>query len=137
MNRIPEKKTLDFNTGAIKGIPVDSGGYTYSYLMKHPDVKLTSIDALYSHQLFLADRHINRVADSAIPRAVKEAFYVNLGFNAIEIAFLLQQPDTFEFYLDRNFIHYRDGSNDNKQSQEYHCNKLALFSRLINDIVQE
>lgn len=136
MNKLPDKKTLNFNAGKIKGWPVDSGGFTYYYLTQHPEVKLTSIDTLYSHQLFLGDTHINRVADHSVPQEVKAAFYENTGFNDIEIAFLLKKPDTFEFYLDRNFLHYRDGSNDTRQSAQYHAQKFQLFSTFINEILK-
>lgn len=136
MNKIPEKRTLDFNTGRIKGWPVDSGGYTYHYLMKHPELKVTSASSLYSHQLFLGDNHLNRQADHSIPKEVKAAFYENIGFNDIEVAFLLKKPDTFEFYLDNNFLHYRDGSNDTRQTPQYHANKFNMFNEFINLILQ-
>ena len=136
MNKLPEKTTLDFNTGTIDGWPVDSGGYTYHYLRQHPEVKMQGIDVLYSHQLFLADLHINRFNPDPVPNEVKATFYMNLGFNDKEINFLLKKPDTFEFYLDKNFLHYRDGSNDTHQSREYHLNKLRMFKEFIDDIVK-
>lgn len=135
MNRLPDKTTLDFNTGIISGWPVDSGGYTYHYLCKHPEVTLKSIDVLYSHQLFLADLHINRFNPDPVPNEVKATFYMNLGFTDKEINFLLKKPDTFEFYLEKNFLHYRDGSNDTRQSREYHLNKFRMFNEFINDIM--
>lgn len=136
MNKLPEKRSLNFNAGKIKNWPVDSGGFTYYYLIQHPEVKLTSINALYSHQLFLGDAHLNRLADATIPREVKAAFYENIGFNDTEVAFLLQKPDTFEFYLDRNFLHYRDGSNDTRQPAQYHIHKFQMFSAFLNLILE-
>lgn len=135
MNKLKDKYSLDFNTGVIDGWPVDSGGYTYYYLQQHPEVKLKSIDVLYSHQLFLADRHINRCNPDEVPNEVKTTFYMNLGFTDKEINFLLKKPDTFEFYLENHFLHYRDGSNDTRQSQQYHVNKLRMFKQFINDIL--
>lgn len=135
MKMLPNKKSLDFNTGKIYGWPVDSGGFTYYYLINHPELRVVSASSLYSHQLFLGDTHLNRSADHSIPKEVKAAFYENIGFNDTEINFLLKKPDTFEFYLDNHFLHYRDGSNDTRQSKEYHINKFQLFSEFINAIL--
>lgn len=136
MKTLPDKKSLNFNTGKIHGWPVDSGGFTYFYLINHPELRVKSASSLYSHQLFLGDTHLNRLADHSIPKEVKAAFYENIGFNDNEITFLLKKPDTFEFYLDNNFLHYRDGSNDTRQTPQYHTQKFQVFSEFINIILQ-
>ena len=134
MNKLPHKQTLNFNCGTINGSPADSGGWTYYYLIKHPEVTVKQVDVLYSHQLLLEDKHINQPANNSVPDNSKIAFYTNLGFNDHEINFLLKKPDTFEFYLDHYFLHYRDGSNDTHQSPHYHTHKFQVFSEFINTI---
>lgn len=134
MPNLPDKHMLNFNCGRIKNWSVDSGGYTYFYLTQHPEISLTKINVLYSHQLFLADEHFHRVAesDSVLPVEVKKAFYTTFGFDKREINFLLKKPDTFEFYLDCNFIHYRGGSTDGKPlTQSY---KFKIFKEFLNEL---
>jgi len=136
MGKLPDKKTLNFNCGRINGAPGDTGAWSYHYLKKHPDLEVVPVSVVYSYQLFLADTHINKVADLAISNDTKSAVYANLGFNNTEIKFLLNQPDTFEFYLDNNFLHYRGGSNHTKDSQQYHDRKFEIFSQFFNDILE-
>ncbi len=135
MNNLPNKKTLNFNCGPINGTSGDTGAWSYYYLKNHPELNVVPVSVLYSHQLFLADRHINKAADLAISEDVKSSFYAHAGFNNTEIKFLLNQPDTFEFYLDNNFLHYRGGSNHTKDSQQYHDRKFEIFSEFFNDIL--
>jgi len=138
MDKLPNKRELNFNAGVINEFLCDSGGWTYHYLIKHPELIIDHINGCFSYQLFLADKHMRRKADSleTTPIATRKAFYTNLGFKEPEIAFLLKGPDSFEFYLDHNFIHYRDGSNYGKQSQEYHQTKMLLVNELINDAIK-
>lgn len=133
MNRLPDKRTLNFNTGIINGSPADSGGWTYYYLTAHPEVRLTRMTTLYSHQLFLGDKHINRQADVGIPKEVKKAFYRSLGFNDIEMRFLLKEPDTFEYYLDNYFVHYRGGSTDKHEMANNR--KLQIFTEFLDETI--
>jgi len=131
MPNLPDKNSINFNCGRINGWPVDSGGYTYFYLKNHPNIRLDKITSLYSHQLFLADAHFNRLADT-LPTEVKEAFYTSLGFNKNEINFLIKKPDTFEFYLDCNFIHYRGGSTDGKSLEQSY--KFKIFKEFLDGL---
>lgn len=137
MKTLPEKRTLCFNTGTINGAPADSGGFTYYYLIKHPELRVVDINTIFSHQLFLGDKHLNRQADNGtdVHETVKMSLYKNNKFTDPEIKFLLKQPDTFEFYLDHCFLHYREGSNYTKQPQNYHDHKFQVFTELLNEIL--
>ncbi len=130
MNQLPDKRSLNFNCGRLDGHKIaDSGGYTYYYWQKHPELKIEPVNILYSHQLYLGDNHLGIAPNNAISITEKIAYYNKLGFNDYEIKFLLKEPDTFEFYLDHYFIHFRGGSTvATKEIQ-----KLQLFRELIND----
>ena len=39
MRTLPDKETLNFNLGTVEGVRCDTGGHTYYYLSKHPDLK--------------------------------------------------------------------------------------------------
>jgi hypothetical protein len=130
MDRLPNKRTLNFNSGRINGFLVDSGGWTYYYLLKHPELRVSQASVLYSHQLYLGDTHIHRVADM-VSDAVKTTLYQNCGFNDDEIDFLLKKPDTFEFYLDNYFLHYRGGSTtDTAESYKFRI-FADFFTRIL------
>lgn len=133
MNKLPDKRTINFNCGRINNSPVDSGGYTYYYLTKHKDLKIKRINILYSHQLFLGDRHLNLAANSKVKLDIKIAFYRSLGFNDEEIDFLLQGPDTFEFYLDNQFLHFRGASWESGHT----ASKWKIFKDFINKLFNE
>ncbi len=137
MNKLPDKRSLNFNCGIANGASVDSGGWTYFYLSKHRELTVTNINSLWSYQLFLGNTDINRPADNSVSDDVKIATYIKHGFTEKEIKFLLKKPDTFEFYLDKNFLHYHGGTNHNNQSHSYHANKTRIFNELIDDILQD
>lgn len=138
MSNLPDKRSLNFNCGRMNNWPTDSGGWTYYYLTKYPQLRVSDINSLFSHQLFLGDSHFRRSADSfeAVPKEIRTTVYIHWGFNDNEIKFLLKQPDTFEFYLDHHFIHYRGGSTDTTQGQTYHTNKWNIFTEFINEALK-
>ncbi len=135
MSKLPDKKTLNFNCGTINGTGGDTGAWSYYYLKNHPELNVVPVSMTFSHQLFLADYHIDKEADFTISDDVKASFYAHYGFNNTEIKFLLNKPDTFEFYLDNNFLHYRGGSNHTNNSQKYHDHKFKIFNDFFNDIL--
>ncbi len=138
MGKLPDKRSLNFNCGKVNNILADSGGWTNFYLTNHPDLRVFRINSLFSHQLFLGDDHCRRQGDTfdAVPAASRRTFYLDLGFMEHEIRFLLKQPETFEFYLDFHFLHYRGGSTDFTKTPGYHANKWSMFTEFINQAMQ-
>jgi hypothetical protein len=137
MDKLSDKRSLNFNCGRADGASVDSGGWTYFYLKKHPDLRVVGVNSLWSFQLFLGNTDINRPADDKVCDEVKVATYIDLGFNEKEIKFLLEKPDTFEYFLDKYFLHYHGGTNHNNLSQAYHDNKTKIFNEFFEDILQD
>lgn len=130
MKKLPEIKSINFNCGRVNGSIVDSGGWSHYYLAAHPELVVTSVSTLYSHQLFLADTHVHKVANTTLSDLEKSVAYSKLGFNEAEIRFLLKKPHTFEFYLDNMFLHFRGGSTLDLHEQH----KNRIFSEFLSEI---
>lgn len=136
MKKLPEKHSLHFDTIKPNGVfSADSGGASYYYLKKHPNLSLETINIAWSYNLFLGNYDINIPVDHATSNEIKIAKYKELGFNDYEINFMLKKPDTFEFLFNLNFIHYHAGSNHDGKSAEYHARKFRIFDELINDAI--
>ncbi len=137
MNKLPDKRSLNFNCGIANGASVDSGGWTYYYLIKHPQLKIRKTGEIWSYQLFCPHNIEKHPIDYSASVETRTATYIKFGFNEKEIKFLLKRPDTFEIYLDKHFLHYRAGTNYNNLSQNYHNNKMKLINEFIGDILQD
>jgi hypothetical protein len=137
MNKLPEKRTISYDCGPVDGCFYDSGACTYNYLKQHPELKVEYMTSLWSYQLFLGDRHRSISETISVTTQEKISAYTHYGFNEKEIKFLLNKPDTFEFYLDNNFLHYREGTNYGSHTQEYVDRKTRIFKEFIEDILTE
>lgn len=135
MNKLPDKRTVNFNCGKINGLSVDSGGYSYYYQRTHPEVRCRGIGEIWGYELFCPDRYAPSNPD--VPNQEKIIKYKQLGFNEKEITFLLKKPDTIQFLFDNNFLHYRAGTNYDNQSKKYIDGKMALISAFLDDVIGE
>lgn len=138
MGRLPNKKDINFNCGIINGGSFDSGGYTYLYLKNNPSIRSEQIPKICSYHVFCPDRfapaHMLRQMPN-VPEAQKPDKYRQMGFNDKEIKFLLQKPDSIEFYFDNHFLHYRAGTNYDGQPGSYEYCKTQIINQFIDDIV--
>lgn len=132
MNKLPDKRSLNFNCGVVNGVGGDTGAWSYYYLLKHPELITVPVRMTFSHQLFLADKHIDKPDDSHVHNESRQSFYEHFGFNVAEIEFLLKKPDTFEFYLDNLFLHYRGSSYTTGDAYKY-----QIFTEFIDKILQQ
>ncbi len=141
MQRLPEKRSLNFNCGKVKGYNVDSGGYSHYYLHKYIRelnvIRSKPVDILLPRQLFLADQFAPvHLANVDAPRDVKIQKYKELGFNEKEISFFLKRPYSMITLLDNQVLHYQAGSNYNNKSAEEVKNKTQILVDFIDDITQ-
>lgn len=49
MQRLPNKRTIDFNCGIVNGSPCDVGGYTHHYLSNNPTVRVHFFNVDFIH----------------------------------------------------------------------------------------
>jgi len=106
MNRLPNKKTLDFKCGRINGHIVDTGGYTYNYLKNNP-VSLKSLGK------FPHGKDYENYRNYPIPEKVSK--YKEMDFDDKTINWLLKYPwINVEFYSGNQFLHYSNGRTSNE-----------------------
>lgn len=134
MNKLPNKRTMNFNCGTANGVSVDSGGNLYYYLNNNPTLKIRYVEELFSYHLFGPDRFAPHLEDRTTSVAQQIAKLKEWGFNEKEIKFLQKKPHTISFMFDHCFLHYRAGSNYDNQSQVYEQHKMDLISDYLNDI---
>lgn len=123
MNRLPDRKTLDFKCGNIGGHLVDSGGYTHYYLKNHPEVKVKSLGYFPEGCIYKHCRDF--------PAKQREKIYRRLNFNKREIDWIFKHPGfDIEFYHYNHFLHFNCG----RFSQS---NKEAILAELMESILAD
>lgn len=138
MNKLPDKYTLDFNCGYIKGVSVDSGGYSYYYLTTHPQVKRKGVDEVWGYQLHCPDRFVpSNMLKLRASRKDCIATFKSLGFNKREMAFLMQKPDTIQFLLKNSILHYRAGTNYDGRSAQYNDGKRKMIEDFVSEVLRQ
>lgn len=139
MSTMPEKRTINFNCGWVNGCSADSGGFTHYYIKAHPDLRMKYIESLYGGQIYCPDRFFpqnNKINNISVEQKLK--YWNSKGFNKKEINFLLQNPDTIQFFMCGDncwLFHYRGGTNYEKLPANYHELKKKLINAYLDDIL--
>lgn len=121
MRKLPNKRTLSFETGYIEGLACDVGGSTYYYFKNNPNVKTKLFTAISTH---LVPREENQLRELGYDEAT------------INFIFILGKAYGMEFHGDNNFLHYyAGGSNWPGYSSEYHQEKTRLLNHYIDQLV--
>ncbi len=124
MDRLPDRRTINFNCGHINGAIVDSGGFTYYYFQAHPEVRVKQAEVRCASTLFLHNRFAHR-QNTGVPIDEQLRKLKEFGFDYLEIGFLQQKPNDVSYSLNNTFLHYNAGSNYDHQSKEYITKKDA------------
>lgn len=96
MRTLPNKKTIAFDGGDVKGALCDTGGHMHYYIKNNPRARV---------KFFLANTSDNYPQDSA-------ALY-DLGFSEPAVNFIMSKPRYgFEFHAEGNFVHYYAGGSN-------------------------
>jgi hypothetical protein len=104
-------KELDLNCGAIENVGVDVGGLSYHYIKKYnPKWKIIGNTCLIAKQF-------NNL--SALPKE-----------------FLEDYKDSYALEVLGPFVHYRNGSNWAKFSEEYHREKRTYVFKCIDNLIK-
>lgn len=134
MNKLPNKRTLNFNCGKAGGANVDSGGYSYYYLKNNPSLKIKALDEFWSWQLFCPDRHASHRVDKTTPISQQILKLKEMNFNDTEISFLQKKPDTISFLFGHHILHYRAGTNYDNLTMYQEQMKTKLINEFIDEI---
>jgi hypothetical protein len=142
MPKLPNKESLRFSPGNIKGINVDTGGFSHFYLSQNRSVPIK-----YMNMSYVAQAHrdltnptcleCNQTREIPYPHIIEKIKGQN-NLDDKQIKYILDGGSTnSEFYLDSYFFHYRCGSNWDGKSHEYHLRKTQFFNQYINAILNE
>lgn len=122
MEKLPEKKTLNFNVGKIHGVNVDTGGFTHFYLEQHPDISWLKTDCV----TIPLD-----VDKSRLDRKVIDYFKSKPKMFSL----LTEMKYDYEVYYEYTFLHFRAGSNWYKMNPEKFKEKSKIFYEALGEIL--
>lgn len=114
MPQLPDRGELNFTPAVIDGVHTDTGGCTYNYLKRHPEVTWREING--SHILYIE----NPPED--------------LGEPTIQV---IQSKIRSEFLLDFHFFHYQAGSNWNRPAYEEFKRKNEIAIRYLSQMYDQ
>ena len=113
-SKMPEKESLDFNLGVIKGNRTDSGGFTHFYLQKYRNLG----KVISTHYFYDNNSSLNKKFITTCP----------LLFTATEWG-------SYYFVDKETFLHLRMGSNWSRHNSYYNIvNEMAFF---FNQLLQD
>jgi hypothetical protein len=107
---LPDKNHFDYRLGKVLNTRTDTGGRTYWWLKRNPDIKLKWIKSTK----FLNDESI-----AILPQAIQDIYENDYAFQFIEDAIL----------------HYRAGSNWQKKPVDFVNSKKICFEKLMDEIL--
>lgn len=133
MGILPNKETISFEVGHIKGFACDSGAQTHYYLKNNPEIRekffdVVHIDTLREH--YDCKKCSDLTCSDCYQRLKEEE-----RFNETQIEFIQICPQNIEFFLNHTFLHYCGGSNWNKKSAHYHTAKTRAFNNFFKVIL--
>jgi hypothetical protein len=133
MEKLPEKKLINFNCGQIEEIPVDAGGYMHYYLQKYPELKIKYFGPFYPPDLYCPACRNAKSTQLVCNHNGEELRRYGLGNDLINA--LHSGLENIEFFIHGAFFHYRGGTNWDHQTKEYHERKTRLFNEAIKNLL--
>lgn len=107
---LPDKNKIDFRLGTIEGVRTDTGGRTYWWLQRNPDLNIK-----YIHHT----GHIDISTSKMLPESMRAEYKPEYCFQMIEHVIL----------------HYRAGSNWEKRPPEFVETKKAYLYKLLDELM--
>lgn len=107
---LPDKNHFDYRLGTVEGERTDTGGKTYYWLKRNPNLKI---------KYMMHTGHVDVSKTEMLPEKFREAYKPEYCFQFIENA----------------VIHYRAGSNWEKRSNDFVDTKKAYFNALLEDVL--
>lgn len=107
---LPDKNHLDFRLGTVEGERTDTGGKTYYWLKRNPDLKIKYINHT---------EHSDITGTEMIPENIRSEYKTEYNFQFIE----------------SSILHYRAGSNWNKKSKDFVDDKKEYLNKFLNEML--
>ena len=118
MRTLPNKRTINFEVGHIKGLACDVGAHTYYYFKNNPTVKL---------------KWYVSAPKNGLPQDAGSLHALGYDENSINLILTMDGKYGFEFHGNSYFIHYyTGGSNWPGYSQSWLNEKNRLLYQFIN-----
>lgn len=108
---LPDKNHLDFRLGTVEGERTDTGGNTYYWMKRNPDLKI---------KYMVHTGHIKDVNHAQMLPENLRAEY---------------NPDYCFQFIEHCVLHYRAGSNWEKRPKEFVEGKKAYFNKLMDELL--
>lgn len=109
-SELPDKNHFDIRLGTIEGERTDTGGRTYYWLKRNPNLKL---------KYMMHTGHIDVSHSNMLPENCRKDY----------------NPDYRFQFIEHSILHYRAGSNWEKRPQEFVDGKKAYFDKLLNELL--
>lgn len=107
---LPDKNHLDFRLGTVEGERTDTGGNTYYWLKRNPDLKI---------RYMIHTGHLDVSKSEMLPENLRADYKSEYCFQFIE----------------NSILHYRAGSNWEKRPKDFVDTKKAYFNRLLDELL--
>jgi hypothetical protein len=107
---LPDKNHLDFRLGTVEGVRTDTGGNTYYWMKRNPDLKIKYM--LHTDRADVAGTKI-------LPKKIRAEYKSEYRFQFIE----------------NSVLHYRAGSNWDKKSKDFIDNKKEYLNSFLDEVI--
>ncbi len=107
---LPDKNHFDYRLGTIEGERTDTGGKTYYWLKRNPNLKI---------KYMLHTGHLDVSKSEMLPENLRAEYKSEYCFQFIE----------------DSILHYRAGSNWEKRPKDFVDNKKAYFNKLLDELL--
>jgi hypothetical protein len=133
MKSMPNKETINFGCGPVEGVQTDAGGHTYEYLKNNPNARLR----LFEGQLYFKNFNCHkcpRNSTTDCEHIIDQMKQYGFSTPLMKLS-KLERDGIMEIYLFNTFLHYRAGTNWNRQSATYHNHKTQCLNTFINELL--
>lgn len=107
---LPDKNHFDFRLGTIEGERTDTGGKTYYWLKRNPDLKI---------KYMMHTGHLDVSKNTMLPEKIRAGY----------------KPEYCFQFIENSILHYRAGSNWDKKSKDFTDEKKAYFNELLDELL--
>jgi len=131
MRTMPNRRTLNFNCGRVNNRPIDAGGHSYYYIQNNSNAKICWSYSYHTGSFRCsACRPDDFIICTHNTQRLKE-----LQFDDDQI-WLFQHIHNVEFCQGTTFLHYRGGTNWNRQHPSYHQRKTEALQHYLDLILK-
>lgn len=107
---LPDKNHFDYRLGTVEGERTDTGGKTYYWLKRNPDLKI---------RYMMHTGHVDVSKAEMLPEKFRADY----------------KPEYCFQFIENSVLHYRAGSNWERRPKDFVDTKKAYFNSLLDDLL--